>query len=86
MERVFDGKYHWNSKYWQYERADRVQTYKGVKIVSIKTHPEGSIEGGRYYEVTWPSGRVSSWGMKKGYNLKTLKEYVDWKIKYNEEL
>ena len=84
MERVFDGKYHWNKDYWQYERADKVQMYKGVKIISIKTHPEGSIEGGRYYEVTWPDGHVGSWRMKKGHSLKTLKEYIDFKAKYNE--
>ena len=38
MERVFDGKFHYNSSYYSMERADREQTYKGVKIVSITSY------------------------------------------------
>lgn len=77
MERVFDGKYHWNPELWEYERAEREQAYKGVKIVFLETHMEGHTEESRYYELTWPDDLVALWVIRKGHGLKELKEYID---------
>lgn len=86
MDRIFDGKYHYNKRFFTMERADREQHYKGVRIVSVTSYTEGDYDHKhRYYEVTYPNGDVSMWGInKRGGNITDLKAYIDFKIKYGE--
>lgn len=86
MDRIFDGKFHYNASQYSFERADREQTYEGVKIVSITSYLDGRPrDRKRFYEVTWPDGHVSIHGInKRGDNIASLKRYIDFKKKYNE--
>lgn len=86
MERVLDGKYHYNPEYFTMERADREQTYKGVRIVSVTSYVEGDYaHRHRYYEITYPNGKVTIIGInKRGGNITELKDYIDFKIKSGE--
>ena len=86
MERIFDGKFHYNANWYTMERADTEQTYKGVKIVSVTSYLDGRPHNRtRFYEVTWPDGHKSIHHInKRGDNIASLKQYIDFKIKYNE--
>lgn len=78
-------KYKWNETLYQWERVERVQEYKGCKIETLSTHNDrDNPHYSRAYRVTYPSGKVSYWTInKRGGNIKNLKEYIDFKIKYN---
>lgn len=80
-------KFVWNEETKDWERVDRVQEYKGVQIKTVTYH-WGYIEplrirNHRKYVLTYPNGRVAEWGInKRGGNIKELKEYIDFQIKY----
>ena len=76
-------KYKYNEETYQWERIDREQTYKGVKIQTITYHADGyGQKNHREYRVTWLDGRESWFGInKRGGNIKELKEYIDFKTK-----
>lgn len=84
-----DGLFHWNADMYSWERLDRVQTYKGCTIRSITYHGEHldprDNRNHREYRVTFPDGHEGCFGsVKRGGSLKELKEYIDFKEKYNE--
>ena len=84
MERIYDGKYHFNEDYCWWERAEKEQEYKGIKIISVTTH--GDFENAprhRYYIVIWGKNNESIYPInKRGSNIKSLKQYIDFKQKY----
>lgn len=87
MERVFDGKYHWNEEMYEWERADKEQWYKGCRIVTVTSHQEmdhlGRIYNHRFYEITTPDGHVGQIGInKRGGNIVNVKQLIDY---YEEE-
>ena len=84
MERIFDGKYHYNEEMYSWERADREQWYKGIKIVSVTYHYEWCSDNHRFYECTWKDGTTSSFRMNKRFTFQDLKNYIDFKEKYGE--
>ncbi len=80
MERVFDGKFHYNEESHAWERADREQHYKGVKIVSITYHLDsltGRVGNHRLYELTWWDDRVGQIPINKRCNIKDVKKLID---------
>lgn len=82
-----DNLYHWNKEYYQWERVDRVQEYRGCRIESLSTHDDsGRKIYHRWYRTTYPDGHVTYTMINKreGGNIKDLKEYIDFKIKYGE--
>ena len=76
-----DGKYHWNERYYQWERADRVQEYMGCTITTITTHDDSHTWSHREYRITFPNGEECDFRINKraGGNIKDLKEWLDWK-------
>lgn len=82
-------KFVYNEEMHEYERVDRVQEYKGIKIETLTTHGDyynpKDRHNTRSYRLTYPDGRTSLFPInKRGGNIKNLKEYIDFKIKYNE--
>ena len=80
MERVFDGKFHYNEESYSWERADKEQCYKGVKIISITYHRDslfGKNENHRFYELTWWDGRVGQLPINKRCTFKDVKDLID---------
>lgn len=80
-------KFFYNDETHAWERVDRTQDYKGVKIETITYHNDYDFaENHREYRVTYPSGRVAHFPINKraGGNIKDLKAYIDFKIKYNK--
>lgn len=85
-----DGLHHFNEKLHQWERLDRVQEYKGVKIETIHAHNDVDCFSKyryqtRFYRITYKDGRT--WDMtinKRGGNIKGLKEYIDFKERIGE--
>lgn len=82
MERIFDGKFRWNEEQYEWERADREQFYKGVRIVSVTAYYEGRPhDRHRHYALTWPDGSYSMYGIdKRGGNITALKGVIDRKL------
>ena len=78
--------FHWNESSCQWERVDRVQTYKGLKIETVIYHGDWHYaDNHREYRVTRPDGSTFVFGInKQGGNIKRLKSYIDFKLKYNE--
>lgn len=82
-------KYHWNEKHQQWERIDREQEYRGIRIISITYHWETldplNIRNHRMYRLIWPDGHESEFGInKRGGNIKDIKEWLDFKARHNE--
>lgn len=82
-----DGLHHYNEELHQWERRDRVQEYKGVKIETIHAHMD--VDYGdrnyptRFYRITFKNGHV--WDAtinKRGGNIKSIKDYIDFKERY----
>ena len=83
--------YQWNKEMYQWERVDRVQEYKGHKIETLSTHDDRIIGRPIYhreYRITCPSGAVTYRRINKreGGNIRDIKEMIDFKAKYGEEL
>ena len=76
-------KYTYNENMYQWERVDRTQVYKGVKIETVCCYMDYyDAPRHRFYRVFWPDGRESHFGInKRGGNIKALKEYIDYKIR-----
>ncbi len=82
-----DNLYHWNEEYSQWERVDRVQEYRGCRIESLSTHDDSDKPiYHREYRTTYPNGFVAYTRInkRKGGNIKDIKAYIDFKIKYGE--
>ena len=78
-------QYKWNASRYQWERVDRVQEYKGIKIETVHSHADSyNAPRHRDYRVTWPDGTKTDFPINKrsGGNIKDLKMYIDFKIKY----
>lgn len=88
MSTGLENKYQWNEQYHHWERVERVQEYKGCKFESMRIHDDSDDPHySREYRITWPSGKVNYWTInKRGGNIKALKEYIDFKIKYGLDL
>lgn len=84
-----DNKFHYNKEMHQWERVDREQEYKGHIIKTVTYHEDYLLDrpnNHREYHITYPSGRTSSYPInKRGNNIKSLKEWIDFNIKYNRE-
>ena len=85
-----DGLFHWNEKYYIWERLNRTINYKGCVLRSITYHndnwdPSKNDNHLEWY-VTFPDGHeVPGFGsIKRGGSLKRIKEYIDWGIKYGK--
>ena len=76
-------KYHYNEHMFQWERIDKTQIYKGVKIETITSHADCSnAPRHREYRVTWIDGTESYFRInKRGGNIKELKMYIDFKTR-----
>ena len=86
MATAIQNKFHWSEDRHRWERIDRVQNYKGHEIASVTWHYDNGKywETHRDYRITFPSGRVSCFGInKRGGNIKALKEYIDFNIAHN---
>lgn len=77
-----DGKYHWNPEFYQWERADRVQWYKGHKITTITTHDDTHTWSHREYRILFPDGSECDFRINKrrGGNIKDLKWWIDTRV------
>lgn len=73
-----------NDEMYQWERVDRVQTYRGIKIETLTSHADGGThpQNHREYRVTWPDGHTSYFPINKrpGGNISDLKTYIDHKL------
>lgn len=80
-------KYHWIEERKQWERVDKVQTYRGHEIATISYHRDWLLtppDHHRGYRVTTPSGSVHVWQInKRGGNIKRIKEWIDFNIDNN---
>lgn len=80
-------KYVWNEIFYQWERVDRVQYYRGFKIETLSTHDDRDRPiYHREYRTTYPDGKVvyTRINKRRGGNIADLKQYIDFKLKYNE--
>ena len=88
MATAIQEKYHWNEDRAQWERVDKVQTYRGCEIATVSYHRDWVLtppDNHRGYLVTYPSGVQHLWGInKRGGNINRLKEWIDFKIKRND--
>ena len=87
MATAIENKYHWNEDRRRWERVDRVQEYRAHKIETVTWHyDELHWDSHREYRVTRPSGKVNYWGsMKRGGDIKSIKEYIDFNYKYDRK-
>ena len=88
MATAIDNKFQWKEELSRWERVDRVQEYRGHKIETVTWHYDNSKywETHRDYRVTFPSGRDAIFGInKRGGNIKSLKEWIDFNIKYDRK-
>lgn len=79
-----DNLFHYNEQFCEWERVDRVQEYKGVKIETLTTHGDYSnAPRHREYRVTYPDGRISYVPINKrqGCNIRDLKDFIDYESK-----
>lgn len=84
-----DNLYHWNERYYQWERVNRVQEYRGCKIETLSVHDDSDDPVyHREYRTTYPSGKVvyTRINKREGGNIKDLKEYIDFNYKYNRPM
>ena len=85
-----DGLFHHNGERHRWERVDSIQEYKGCVIELITHHRDWVLtvpQNHREYKITFPDGHSSFFGsLKRGGDLKSLKEYIDLKAKHNELL
>lgn len=83
-----DGLFHHNEELHQWERVDSIREYKGCIIELITYHSEWMLtvpDNHREYKITFPDGHSAMFGsLKRGGDLKSLKQYIDLKAKYNE--
>ena len=85
-----DGLYHWNEEYHQWERLNRTINYKGHILRSITYHYDhldrSMNDNHKEWFVTFPDGHeVPGFGsIKRGGDLKSIKEYIDFCIKRDE--
>ena len=81
-----DTKFYWNDDVTQWERVDRIQEYRGIKIETLTVHPDSfdSRDRHREYRLTTPDGKVSyhSINKRRGGNIKDLKMWIDFRLKY----
>lgn len=78
-------KFFYNNDMYEWQRVDRVQTYKGVLIETITAHHDyadpAKIRNYKEYRITYPGGGIAYIGInKRGGNIKTVKELIDRKI------
>lgn len=89
MERVFDGLFHYNEKSYCWERAEKEQLYKGVRIVTITYHADWTSSprpNHRMYEYTYPNGETHTMDIdKRDGNIKTVKYLIDLYEKRGEK-
>ena len=78
----------YNDEFYVWERIDRTQYYKGIKIETLTYHPDftepKNKSNHREYRLTYPNGEKSSFPINKRINIKILKDYIDFKIKYGK--
>ena len=84
-----DNLFHWNNEMHTWERLNRTIKYKGCVLRSITYHYEHTdprkIVNHKEWFITFPNGRESSFGsVKRGGDLKSLKDYIDWKEERGE--
>ena len=84
-----DGLYHWNEKFYQWERLNRTINYKGCVLRSITYHREWTnpkdYVNHKEWRITFPDGHEGCFGsVKRGGSLKELKDYIDWKEERGE--
>ena len=85
MKAVMESKYQWNEELFQWERVERVQEYRGCMIETLRTRDDSDDPiYHREYRTTYPSGKVTYTRINKRAcgNIKDLKEYIDFKLKY----
>ena len=78
--------FHWNPEMCEWQRTDKVQEYRGIKIETITTHDDSDKPRfHREYRMTYPTGKVSYFRInKRGGNIKDLKFFIDIKLKEEE--
>lgn len=84
-----DVLFHWNCDRMRWERLNRTIFYRGCVLRSVIYHYDCSdpckIVNHREWRITFPDGHESGFGsVKRGGDLKSLKEYIDFKIKHGE--
>ena len=83
-----DGLFHHNDELYRWERVDSIREYKGCIIELITFHHDWLLkvpENHREYKITFPDGHSSFFGsLKRGGDLKSLKDYIDFKAEHNE--
>ena len=84
-----DGLFHWNNERYKWERLNRTIYYRGCVLRSVTHHAERRFphdnENHKEWYITFPDGHESAFGsVKRGGDLKSLKEYIDFKIKHGE--
>lgn len=79
-------QFQWNPEMHEWQRTDRVQEYRGIKIETITTHDDTDRPRfHREYRLTFPTGKESYFRInKRGGNIKDLKFYIDIKLKEEE--
>lgn len=78
-------KYIYNESYFQWERVDRIQEYKGNTIETITSHGDyANAPNHREYRVTFQDGHTTYFPINKrpGGNIKDLKMWLDYRAKY----
>lgn len=87
MPTAIQNKFHWNEEREDWERVERVQKYRGHTIVSITWHNDYLLTRPDYhrgYILISPSGKETYHGInKRGSNIKTLKQWIDYNIEHN---
>lgn len=83
-----DGLFHHNDELYRWERVDSIREYKGCIIELITFHHDWLLkvpENHREYKITFPDGHSSFFGsLKRGGDLKSLKDFIDFKAEHNE--
>lgn len=75
-------QFQWNDELCEWQRVERVQMYKGVKIETVTTHADyHNAPRHREYRLTWADGHDGWFPInKRGGNIKDLKHYIDVKL------
>lgn len=84
-----DGLFHLNDDLFTWERLNRVVKYKGCVLRSVTYHYDytdiSRRVNHREWRITFPDGHESSFGsIKRGGDLKSLKDYIDLKYRNGE--
>ena len=82
-------QYEFNERFHQWERVDREQEYRGIKIETLTCHDDhydySQRRRWREYRLTWPDGHTSDFRInKRGGNITEIKKWLDFKAKYGE--